>query len=196
MSQDLYSDSSSVSFTHMIADLQQGDQDSASDLWRFLRERLLDLSRKANRGADSPVNDDEDTVALSSADTLDCWQEQRDNDIECREELWRQMAFIAFNKARSRATDETRLQDAGGTSFEPGEKMFDAVSGETPEANWSMLMQEGCAELLNQLQTKELRNVALLNVQGYTNEAIANQIGCTRRAIQRRLVLIREIWSK
>jgi DNA-directed RNA polymerase specialized sigma24 family protein len=46
------------------------------------------------------------------------------------------------------------------------------------------------------LERREVQLVALLRVEGYTNEEIAQQLGCTRRSVQRRINLIREVWAE
>ena len=39
-----------------------------------------------------------------------------------------------------------------------------------------------------------LRQVALSRMEGYNNDEIAEQLGCARRTVARRLELIRKIW--
>ena len=56
------------------------------------------------------------------------------------------------------------------------------------------IMQEECKRLLSLLEKRELKLLALLKVEGYTNQEIAEQLGCSRRTIQRRLDMIRDIW--
>jgi DNA-directed RNA polymerase specialized sigma24 family protein len=46
------------------------------------------------------------------------------------------------------------------------------------------------------LPLPEIQQVALLKVDGYTNDEIAQQLGCTRRTVQRRLNLIRDVWAE
>ncbi len=41
-----------------------------------------------------------------------------------------------------------------------------------------------------------LKEVAMSKVQGYTNEEIAQRLGCSLSTIERKLRLIREIWSR
>jgi DNA-directed RNA polymerase specialized sigma24 family protein len=58
------------------------------------------------------------------------------------------------------------------------------------------MMQEECQRLLGRLKKRDVQLVALLKVDGYTNEEVANRLGCTRRSVQRRLELIRHIWGE
>ena len=63
----------------------------------------------------------------------------------------------------------------------------------TPEASYSAL--EECERLLSILPSEDLKRLAVLKVDGYTNEELAEILNCTRRSVQRRLQLIREIWT-
>ena len=59
-----------------------------------------------------------------------------------------------------------------------------------------MQMEEECQNLLQMLVRDEVKQVALLKVEGYTNEEIAEMLDCTRRTVQRRLDFIRSVWSR
>jgi DNA-directed RNA polymerase specialized sigma24 family protein len=50
--------------------------------------------------------------------------------------------------------------------------------------------------LLNQLSDEDLRTIALRKLEGFTNDEIAAQLGCTVRTVGRRLSLIRSLWEE
>ena len=56
------------------------------------------------------------------------------------------------------------------------------------------MVAENCARLLDRLEP-ELRQIAQLRLDGYTNAEIAAQLGCALRTVERRLELIRRIWD-
>ena len=56
------------------------------------------------------------------------------------------------------------------------------------------MMAEECDLLLGSLDDDSLRQVALSRMEGYTNDEIADQLGCARRTVARRLDLIRKTW--
>lgn len=68
--------------------------------------------------------------------------------------------------------------------------------GREPTPEVADRMQSECERLLDLLNDENLRSLALLKLEGYTNEEIAVQLGCARRTVQRRLSLIQEIWSQ
>jgi DNA-directed RNA polymerase specialized sigma24 family protein len=55
---------------------------------------------------------------------------------------------------------------------------------------------EECRILLDALGDDTLRQIALWKLEGYTNEEVADQLGCSLAGIGRKLRLIREIWEK
>ncbi len=48
---------------------------------------------------------------------------------------------------------------------------------------------------MDQLDDDELRQVALSQMRGESNEEIARERRCTTRTIERKLALIRKIWQ-
>lgn len=79
------------------------------------------------------------------------------------------------------------------------QKEFDTLlnsEANTLTAEQSTLLKEECERLLDVLGNDEFRKVALLKVEGYTNNEIANALQCTRRTVQRRLEFIRTVWSR
>jgi DNA-directed RNA polymerase specialized sigma24 family protein len=56
------------------------------------------------------------------------------------------------------------------------------------------MVAEECARRLNSLPDASLRQVALLKMEGYRNEEIAERLGCGLRTVTRRLEVIRRAW--
>jgi len=67
------------------------------------------------------------------------------------------------------------------------------VIGKEPTPEFAVSVVENCECLIN-LLPENLRVVARLKLEGYTNEEIALKIGCVLRTVERRLERIREIW--
>ena len=188
---------SNPSVTRWLHELRQGDEFAAKRLWEFLHKRLLLLARKeVNRG--SPTAYDEEDVALSAFSAL-CHSIQQGSygEISDRGELWQLLAVIALNKARNKARDENRLRRGGGVSrIQMTNDLLENVASASVDPALATLMQDECQRLLGKLQKREVQMVALLKMEGYTNEEVAQQLGCTRRSVHRRLNLIREIWAE
>lgn len=183
------------SVTRWIVDFKQGDDSAADLLWGFLKSRLLCLASRRTAGA-SPAYDEED-VAITAFTTLcDGLQVGRYDAIADRESLWSLLAVITINRARKLARNENRLRRGGGVTHElDGEAALSRSISPDPSPEFSTAAKEECRRMLDLLPKKELRLVAILKVDGHTNEEIAGLLNCTRRSIQRRLLLIRDIWT-
>jgi DNA-directed RNA polymerase specialized sigma24 family protein len=59
----------------------------------------------------------------------------------------------------------------------------------------SGLADETIASLLGRLGNGQLRSIAIWKWEGYSNEEIAGMLGCSSRAILRKLAFIRTIWA-
>ena len=76
------------------------------------------------------------------------------------------------------------------------EAALEQIEGLEPTPAFAAQVAEECRRLLERLDSPELRSVALLKVEGYSNEEIAAQLGCGLRTVERRLRLIRSIWEQ
>ena len=76
------------------------------------------------------------------------------------------------------------------------EAALEQIEGPEPTPAFAAQVAEECRRLLECLDSPELRSVALLKVEGYGNEEIADQLGCGLRTVERRLHLIRSIWEQ
>ncbi len=50
--------------------------------------------------------------------------------------------------------------------------------------------------LLTALGDAELRQVALLRMDGHSVEEVAHRVGCAPRTVKRKMQLIRDIWAR
>jgi DNA-directed RNA polymerase specialized sigma24 family protein len=189
--------SSEAAVTRWLADLRQGDEAAAARLWEHLHRRLLLLAqREVARKA--PAGFDAEDVALSAVHTLcQSIQHGRYGDVEDRESLWRLLLVITVNKVRRRVRDENRLRRGGGlTRSDDGGELLGSLASPEPDPQMASMAREECQRLLGSLGSRDLQLVALLKAEGYTDEQVAESLGCTRRTVQRRLALIRDLWSE
>ena len=187
------SDDPAPSVTRWTLELRDGDQKAARHLWEFLRGRLLGLAK--NNVRSTPVYDEED-IALSAFGSLCSGLLQGSYRVNDRNDLWQLLAVITVNKARTRARDDDRVKRGGRANrIDNSESILKELICPCPPADLSLAMQEECERLLQILEQRELKMVAMLKVEGYTNDEIACQMGCSRRAVQRRLNCIRDFWS-
>ena len=200
-------DASSASVTQWIDRLKAGDPDAAQKLWERYFHRLVGLARKKLRSAPRRAADEED-VALSAFDSFCRGAEQeRFPQLHDRLDLWQLLVLLTARKASDLVQHERRQKRGGGAVLDEAalpcpadsssqEAALEQIEGPEPTPAFAAQVAEECRLLLERLDSPELRNVALLKVEGYGNEEIANQLGCGLRTVERRLRLIRSIWEQ
>lgn len=186
------------SITSWLQALQGGDRDAAQLLWERFSHRLLGLARKKLDAVSRTVSDEED-LALSAFNSF-CQQAEHGQFARLvdRGDLWQLLVLITNRKAIDYCRYECRQKRCSPVA-EPL-ALADAAEVELvsrePGPELATIMVEECARLMGLLEDPELQTVALMKMEGYTDEEIAQQLTCTRRTVQRRLRLIREIWRQ
>ena len=194
------------SVTYWIGQLQAGDPAAAQQLWERYFQRLVGLARKKLADAPRRAADEED-VALSAFASF-CRGASRGQfpQLADRDNLWRLLVTVTARKAMHLQRDERRQKRGGGAVQDEaawrrtaaGEEQIglDEVVGKEPTPEFAVQVAEEYRRLLELLGDDELRSIALWKLEGCGNEEIASKLGCVRLTVQRRLRLIRDIWSK
>ncbi|MGE3817953.1 MAG: ECF-type sigma factor [Isosphaeraceae bacterium] len=187
----------SAPVTRWLIELRQGDEAAAGRLWDHLHRRLLTLAER-EVAHKAPSGFDGEDVALSAFHTLcQSLRQGRYGDVDNRDELWQLLLVITINKARRRVRDENRLRRGGGLSrSDDGGEFLSSIVSPEPDPQMVSMAREECQRLLGSLGSRDLQLVVLLKAEGYTDEQVAENLGCTRRTVQRRLALIRDLWAE
>lgn len=185
------------SVTRCLHELRDGDESAATRLWKFLNRRLLQLSRTAVDRTRQATGYDEHDVAQSAFIALcSAVQSGRYKDVSDRIGIWKLLAVITLNKAKNRAArDNCQRRGGGRTKSVDVELELQQIASPELTAEEQLSVHEECERLLGMLRSDELQRVAILKVEGHTNEEVAERLDCSRRSVQRRLNLIREIWA-
>ena len=194
------------SITHRIDALREGDPGAAQLLWERYFDRLVRLARARLRahGRPTAAADEEDAV-LSAFDSF-CAGAVRGRfpQLADRDDLWRLLVVITSRKLQALTRREGRQKRGGGRVRHESDlsvadrtesvgRLDQFVSAE-PTPEFAAQAAEECRRLLDALEDESLRQVALARLEGYTNEEIAERLGCARRTVARRLDLIRKTW--
>jgi DNA-directed RNA polymerase specialized sigma24 family protein len=198
--------SSPGSVTLWIAQLKAGGGDAARALWENYCRRLVWRARDKLAGVPRRAADEED-VALSAFDSF-CRAAERGRfpDLHDRDDLWQLLVVITDRKACDLANYERRQKRGGGKVLDEAalrgrnpaaEKApLGQVQGREPSPEFALQAAEECQRLLDALNDADLRQVALLKLEGYRTEEIAAQMGRVPRTIRRWLQLIRQTWEQ
>lgn len=189
------------SVTHWLRQLQAGEQQAAQGLWERYFRRLVALAR-AKLGSRRPAGADEEDVALSAFGSFCRAAEQgRFPLLTDRTDLWRVLMMITARKALHLMRDEQRLKRGGGGSgphkraAASEETDLEQIIGSEPSPDFAAQVADECERLLSSLANKELEKVALMKMDGYSNDEIATRLRCAPRSVGRKLLLIRRIWE-
>jgi DNA-directed RNA polymerase specialized sigma24 family protein len=193
------------SVTLWLDALRKGDLDVAQPLWERYFARLVRLARAHLRALPRAAADEED-VALSAFDSF-CAGAVRGRfpRLADREELWRLLVVITARKAAAQARCQRRRKRGGGRVLleadllgaEPdgGGAGLEQFVGTEPTPEFAALVAEEYRHLLDALGDNDLRRIALWKLEGYTNEEIRQNLGCSLRTVTLKLALIRTLWD-
>jgi DNA-directed RNA polymerase specialized sigma24 family protein len=183
--------------TLWISGLKAGDSQAAELLWQEYFARLSAFAKRKLAQLPNRTNDEED-VALSAFRSL-CHgaANGRYPRLADRDSLWPLLALIASRKVNKAATRERRQKRGGGavrseSELNPTESCqfgFDQVISQQPTPEQAALVGEECKRLL-EILSEANRSLVLLKLDG-----IAARLGVATRTIERKLGLIRRIWS-
>jgi RNA polymerase sigma factor (sigma-70 family) len=193
------------SVTRWLDDLKGGEGANAAvqPLWERYFDQLVRLARARLRAAPRGPADEED-VALSAFDSF-CRGAAagRFPRLDDRGDLWRLLVTITVRKATDYVRGESRQRRGGGQVV--GEAALDAaapeagrwldqVIGREPTPEFAAQVADECRHLLEGLGDDQLRTIALLRMEGYSNAQIAERLGCGLRSVERKLERIRKRW--
>ena len=183
------------SVTHWISLLKAGEDQAAQKLWERYFEQLVLLARQRLSGAPRGIADEED-AALSAFDSFvrDA-QKGRFPQLTDRDDLWRLLVTFTAQKSLDLIRrEQAQKRGAGWEAAGSEEALAQALSRE-PTPEFAASVAEECRRLLDLLPNPDLRSIALAKMEGYSNEEIAEKLGCVRRTVERRLQLIRKLWG-
>ena len=194
------------SVTLWIGNLKAGDRAAAQPLWERYFGNLIRLAHAKLRALPRTMSDEED-VALSAFDSFcDATARGRFPQLEDRDDLWRVLVTLTARKAADLREREHRQKRGGGqvrteadltvrASEEIG-GILAQVAAPEPTPEFAAMMAEEFRRRLDGLRDEGLRRVALLKMEGYSSEEIAERESIARRTVARKLELIRKAWQE
>ena len=191
------------SVSRWIDELRDGEEAATERLWHRYFDRLAHLARSRLRATSRAVADEED-IALSVFDSFFAGVERgRFPRLDDRHELWAVLVTIAKRKAADHAERQARLKRGGGRVLD--EAALVGVDGEGPGLS-GMVSEEPTPDVVAEttdeirrlfglLPDESLCTIALLKMEGHTNQEIASRQGCALRSVERKLDRIRNLWT-
>jgi DNA-directed RNA polymerase specialized sigma24 family protein len=191
----------SQSITVWIELVKQGDDEAARRLWDRCFPELVNLARRRMAGVSRRMEDEED-VALSVLDSFfRAADKGRFPDLNDRHGLWRLLKRIAHRKVvdlvrrtRKRVGEANVIQLGGSsTNDRAGIELVEDIE---LSADIAIMFNEQVRYLLDRLPDDKARRIAAAKMDGFTNKETALKLDCALRTVERRLAVIRRIWSE
>jgi DNA-directed RNA polymerase specialized sigma24 family protein len=169
------------SVTLWLGALRAGDPLAAHALWRRHFEALVRLARARLRARVVAAAED---VAPRAFDSSDAGVARgRFPDIADRDDLWRLLVTLTARTATSQLHRESRPERGGGRV------LLESALAAGPESE-----AEECRRRLAGRPDEAPRTVARMKLEGYTDDEVADRLGCGGRTITRELAVIRKAW--
>jgi RNA polymerase sigma factor (sigma-70 family) len=193
------------SVTCLIDRIRSGERGeaevAAAAIWKryfpeLLRVATGQLSPRIRRRVDG------EDVLQDALNTFFLRHARGEFDLADRDDLWALLVQITRNKARKAATrqqsqkrDVRRERDAdAGDDGDRPDLLFQQLDRSAPAPDDAVAVAEEMGRLLDGLDD-QLREVALLKLQGHTHEEIADKLGCVVRTVERKVERIRAAWE-
>lgn len=188
----------------LLVKIKQGrDQSAEHALWNRYFDQLLVVAKQHLQARTRRVKDEED-LALSVLDSFFRGAAAgRFAQLNDRNDLWIVLRMLTKRKT----IDHLRREHAKkrGGNIVRGESVFmqlqesspgspDIMPGKEAAPDLATIFTEECDRLFAALHDEVLSQVALLRLEGYSNEEIAQKLGLSVRSIERKLSTIRAIW--
>lgn len=192
------------SVTRWIGDVKEGDRDAMERLWSRYFQRLAVLAPAVEgvsscrgggqRGRRGPEH-------LNSLwDRISAGQLP---EVRGRDELWRLLVVITARKVLGRIRLESRQKRGGGRVVDEAALAADCDDadalaqfvGAEPTPEFVVMVAEETARRLGSLPDPMLRQVAVLRMEGHSNQEIAAKLACVVRTVERKLDVIRSLWG-
>jgi RNA polymerase sigma factor (sigma-70 family) len=193
------------SVTQWIEQLKAGHSSAAGPLWQRYVERLVRLA--SNKLGELPrrAADEEDVVLSAFRAFFAGVRDGRFQQLDDRDDLWQVLVMLTERKAialrrHERAAKRGDARVRGESAFvKPDQSAaagLDQIADREPTPEFAAEVAENLRELLDRLQDDSQRQVALAKLEGYTNQELAQQLGISLRAVERKLQYIRRTWEQ
>ena len=203
--EEFHNDESSLgSVSILLTDLTALDQDAIHRLFEKYYLPMVKFARRKMMGISRRVADEED-IAQSAFHSF-CSSAMAGNfpELSDRDNLWRILTTLINRKVIDHYHHDRRQKRGGGVVRGDSVFLAGTDAGQVGIVDWAddeptpqaaAEMAETCCQLLDQLGDDNLKNVALMKLEGHTNDEIAEHLKSSRRTVHRWLKQIRDKWS-
>ena len=184
--------------------LAAGDDAAVQAIWDRYRSRLLAVARKKLGNMPRRVADEEDALQSAFNSFVARARQSRFAELQDRDDLWQVLVLITARKAINQRQRWNRAKRGGGmvrgesVAITPdgNDGLFAEIVTDDLTPGFAAEVAEQLEFLLELLSQPTLRQIALWKLEGFTNQEMASQIGCSVSSVERKLRLIRSQLSE
>ena len=193
--------------TVWLRQLEVGDSEAAQPLYQHFCSRLQEMARLRIPASVRSAYDQDD-VAVSAFHSVFLSVRKQKYELNDRSDFWRLLLTIAERKIAKRIRYE--LQDKRDVrrvvrnsvflrtpteAADAAPNAMESLAGTEPTPEFAAEVSETCESLFDSLPDDTSRKIAQLKLENHTADEIAAKLGCTRRTVQRKLLVIRKTWQ-
>jgi len=185
--------------------LRAEDDSAASNLWHHFVNRIQESARRKLGSTTRRVYDEEDVAQSAFHSVCSGISAGRFPDLNDRESLLHLLLAITSRKVSQRVRhDHRKRRDVNRlitdsifvrSSGDVLPRVVDSVPSREPTPEFAIEFVDVCESLFKSLDDQQLKDVALLRIEGFEDSEIAKKLNCSRRTVQRRLEIIRRHWK-
>jgi DNA-directed RNA polymerase specialized sigma24 family protein len=193
------------SITALLHEFRDGDSLAAQRLWNHYYQRLVRLARRKLGDVARRVSDEDDVVLHAFNSFCVGAAAGRFPQLEDRDDLWQILVMLTARKAGDQRREQMRLKRGGGSTLgesalyspdrENAPSGLDGLASGEPTPEFAAQVTEEYRRLLVELNDDTLKSIAVARMEGYSVADIADRLQVNPRTVERKLRLIREIWS-
>ena len=184
---------------------KSGDADGLEKIWQRFRYRLIDAARRKLGSTPRRVVDEEDVAIMAFHSFSKAVGANQFPELDDREDLWQILFMLVSRQATHTKRDAVRQKRGGGRvrggsgvrqkgEWESSDG-FDQFEGQQELGSIANQMAELVESLTHELGDPVLAELAVLKLQCFTEDEIAEKQNCSVSTVRRRLATIRETWS-
>tara|TARA_R110002049_G_scaffold72490_8_gene187599 strand:- start:6354 stop:7007 length:654 start_codon:yes stop_codon:yes gene_type:complete len=199
-------ESSPAEFSQLLARVRDGEDDATTELWERYFQRLVRIAAKRLPTNLRRTGDEEDIAISAFHSFIAGIRRDQFPDLSGPDNLWGLLITLTSRKVNAHLRFQTRQKRGGGNVR--GESVFMDSSGELSRGGIGEVtgdnaapdlhaeLAEACDGLLSELSDDQLRQIAVMRMDGYLVDEIAEKMQLSKRAVERRLQLIRRTWAE
>ena len=193
---------SSEEISVLLQRIKEGrDDEATAGLWDQYFGKLVNVARRNIASLPKRAADEEDVALSAMKSFFRAAEGGRITALHDRVDLWKLLVTMVIRKA-NRHKERACAQKRGGGTVR-GESAFlrdgndegPGLAGVPDEQHLTDLMAQ-CQEMMGLIEDPVAKEIALMLMEGYTIDEIAEAKSVSRSTVKRKKELIRQLWEE